>query len=159
MNLPLKRPWHPWYYQSWSVDDPSYSSQLGGYMQEMLVPKGYQKKPSNVAQQRTEGGGSVGATFHFASVRGAGHMVPQDNPAPIFDLYARFIGLGSSTKTTPAPLSYPVSAPSSPPPQSSSKSSSLPWLGGGDAPFIVAATLLALAMLLLLYQTTRKVHM
>ena len=71
MKLPIKRPWTPWYYSSFSVVDTDYSSQLGGYMEQLEIPKGYQSKPSNV---QPGPGGHLEPSFYFATVKGAGHV-------------------------------------------------------------------------------------
>lgn len=94
----IKKSWHPWYYHSYSVDNPHYSQQLGGYIVEYESStwasiKGNVRKP----------------TFHFATVRGSGHMVPQDQPNKIFDLYSRYIDL--QIDLSPTPSSPPTRIP------------------------------------------------
>ena len=66
LGFGIKKSWGPWFYHSYSVLDAQYSSQLGGYMVEYDPPKPPVGKKSNL--------GSKSATFHFATVRGSGHV-------------------------------------------------------------------------------------
>ena len=90
------------------------------------------------------------ATFHFATVRGSGHMVPQDQPNKIFELYSRYI-------SQPTELSHgtmvPSMAPSRAPPTSpddlssaivtSSNRAAVAWLTTLGALLLVALVALA----------------
>lgn len=74
--------------------DASFALQLGGYMVKYTVPKLAPGKRSNLVVRD--------ATFHFATVRGSGHMVPQDQPNKIFELFSRYISLPTELSTTPS---------------------------------------------------------
>lgn len=109
LGFESSKPWHPWFYHSYSVLDASFAMQLGGYMVKYSLPKLPTGKRSNLVVRD--------ATFHFATVRGSGHMVPQDQPNKIFELFSRYISLPTelSTPTTNAPTApAPIG---NPPPQ------------------------------------------
>ena len=135
LDFPIKKSWHPWFYHSYSVADPEYSSQLGGYMVE-YVPKKTSTKPSNL--------GSRAATFHFATVRGSGHMVPQDQPNKIFELYSRYISMPTelSLSDSASPSPKPVAAQNNDP----SSTGEEVIVGGSSAHRPITAAFIVLSM-------------
>ena len=83
-------PWHPWTY---SDLEPStlYGSQTGGYAVKY-----------NVNHLQNDQGKSGKGSFSFRTVRGAGHMVPETQPAAALELFRRFIGADNNIKLMPA---------------------------------------------------------
>jgi serine carboxypeptidase-like clade 1 len=85
MGLPITTPWQRWYYQA--ADN---TTQIGGYTVSYNV--------SSLESAK----GSGRSSFEFRTVRGAGHMVPTDQPLQGLALLARLLGVPSSMYYFPA---------------------------------------------------------
>jgi len=158
MNLPVRRPWHPWFYRDYSLEDDSDQSfaQLGGYMQE------YDVEPLK-GPAFSQFGNKQPGSFHFATIRGAGHQAAFFRPEPVFDLISRFLQLkgaafaadakppvSSLTPTSPL-LPLPSRSPSQSPIQSHDISQQEQHILANEAlktqpAFIAVTTLLACAL-------------
>lgn len=80
-------------FRRWTYVDraaqPLWGQQLGGYVMQMAPTGG------------ADGGGE---TLFFATVRGAGHMVPSSKPAAAYELVSRVLQRRLFNETTTAPL-------------------------------------------------------
>ena len=85
MAFNASEPWHPWAYTELNPE-AMYGSQVGGYAVQYDVS-------ALVNDAGTTGSGK----FSFRTVRGAGHMVPQTQPAAALEMFRDF--LGSSNKS------------------------------------------------------------
>jgi hypothetical protein len=85
MNYTILEAWHPWAYTD---NDPAteYGNQVGGYKVVYDVTK-----VKNDQNQIGKG------SFQFVTIRGAGHMVPQTQPAAALEMFRKILSLDKMT--------------------------------------------------------------
>jgi len=91
MAFDVLEPWHPWAYTELNPET-MYGSQVGGYAVEY-----------DVSAVENDAGNKGTGKFSFRTIRGAGHMVPQTQPAAALEMFRGFIGSSKSVSLAPSP--------------------------------------------------------